>query len=62
MQTIKLLATILDLPTEILWVIADTLRGNEISALTRTSRILYLKLRLVLIKYNIKYQNSSALH
>ncbi|KAJ5855203.1 hypothetical protein N7455_009151 [Penicillium solitum] len=61
-MTIKLLTTILDLPTEILWVIADTLRGNEISALARTSRILYLKLRLVLIKYNIKHQNSSALH
>ncbi|CRL27553.1 unnamed protein product [Penicillium camemberti] len=45
MQPIKLDATILDLPTEILWVIADSLRGHEISALARTSRILYPKLR-----------------
>ncbi|KAI3094639.1 hypothetical protein CBS147333_9957 [Penicillium roqueforti] len=62
MQPIKLHATILDLPTEILWVIADTLRGHEISALARTSRILYPKLRLALIKYNVRHQNSSALH
>ncbi|KAF3007133.1 hypothetical protein E8E15_001879 [Penicillium rubens] len=56
------MANILDLPTEILWIITNTLEGNEISALARTSRILYPKLRLALIKCNIKHQNSSALH
>lgn len=54
--------SILDLPTEILWIIARTLQGGEISTLARTHRILYPKLRLALIKYNIRHQNSSALH
>lgn len=54
--------SILDLPTEVLWIIASTLKGGDISAIARTHPILYPKLRLVLIKYNIKHQNSSALH
>lgn len=54
--------SILDLPTEVLWIIASTLNGGDISAFARTHRRLYPKLRLVLIKYNIKNQNSSALH
>ncbi|KAK9846669.1 hypothetical protein MYU51_001949 [Penicillium brevicompactum] len=56
------MAILLDLPTEILWEVADTLKGHEISALARTSRTLYPKLRLALIKYNVRHQNSSALH
>ncbi|CAG8624718.1 unnamed protein product, partial [Penicillium salamii] len=55
-------AMLLDLPTEILWVIAETLKGHEISALARTSQTLYPKLRLALIKHNVGCQNSSALH
>ncbi|CAG8231797.1 unnamed protein product, partial [Penicillium salamii] len=55
-------AMLLDLPTEILWVIAETLKGHEISALARTSRTLYPKLRLALIKHNVGCQKSSALH
>ena len=43
-------------------MIASTLEGHEISALARTSRTLYPKLRLALIKYNVRHQNSSALH
>jgi hypothetical protein len=58
----ELQAKLLDLPTEILWGIAETLKGHEISALAPTSRTLYPKLQLALIKYNAGYQNSSALH
>ncbi|KAF4768182.1 hypothetical protein HAV15_002961 [Penicillium sp. str.  len=54
--------SILDFPTEILWIIASTLEGGDISALARTHSTLYPKLRLALIKYNIRHQNSSALH
>ncbi|KAF4765927.1 hypothetical protein HAV15_010571 [Penicillium sp. str.  len=54
--------TILDCPTEILWIIASTLQGSDISALARTHSTLYPKLRLALIKYNICKQSSSALH
>ncbi|CDM38401.1 Ankyrin repeat-containing domain [Penicillium roqueforti FM164] len=54
--------SILDCPTETLWIIASTLEGGDISALARTNSILYPKLRLALIEYNIRYQNSSALH
>lgn len=54
--------SILDLPTEVLWIIASILKGGDIFAFARPHGILYPKLRLVLIKYNIKNQNSSALH
>jgi ankyrin repeat protein len=54
--------TILDCPTEILWIIASTLQGSDISALARTHSTLYPKLRLALVKYNIWHQNSSSLH
>ncbi|OQD77403.1 hypothetical protein PENANT_c106G01919 [Penicillium antarcticum] len=54
--------SILDCPTEILWIIASTLQGSDIYALARTHSTLYPKLRLALIKYNIRHQNSSALH
>ncbi|KAJ6118965.1 hypothetical protein N7471_013585 [Penicillium samsonianum] len=54
--------SILDCPTEILWIIASILQGGDISALARTHPTLYPKLRLTLIKYNIRHQNSSALH
>lgn len=54
--------TILHCPTEILWIIASTLQGSDISALARTHPTLYPKLRLALIKYNVRHQNSSALH
>ncbi|KAJ5230944.1 hypothetical protein N7489_011652 [Penicillium chrysogenum] len=53
---------ILDCPTEILWIIASTLQGSDISTLARTHSTLYPKLRLALIKYNIRHQKSSALH
>ncbi|KAJ5559492.1 hypothetical protein N7513_001891 [Penicillium frequentans] len=53
---------ILCLPTEVLWIIASTLSGGDISAFARAHPELYPKLRLALIKYNIKRQNSSALH
>jgi hypothetical protein len=55
-------SSILDFPTEILWIIASTLEGGDISALARTHSTFYPKLRLALIKYNIRHQNSSALH
>ncbi|KAI9923495.1 hypothetical protein MW887_008607 [Aspergillus wentii] len=53
---------ITDLPTELLWSIVLSLRGNEISALARASRNLYHRLRLALFKFNIDHQSSSALH
>ncbi|KAJ5292119.1 hypothetical protein N7478_001370 [Penicillium angulare] len=56
------MVSIIDFPTEILWIIASTLSGGQISAFAQTHRNLYPKLRLALIKYNIKHQNSSALH
>ncbi|KAF3004654.1 hypothetical protein E8E15_001260 [Penicillium rubens] len=56
------MVSIIDFPTENLWIIARTLSGGEISAFAQAHRNLYPKLRLVLIKHNIKHQNSSALH
>jgi ankyrin repeat protein len=55
-------SSILDFPIEILWIIASTLEGGDISTLARTHSTFYPKLRLALIKYNIRHQNSSALH
>jgi ankyrin repeat protein len=52
----------LDIPTEILWIIAGTLKVGEVSAFARTNRKLYHTLRPVLIEYNIKNHKSSALH
>jgi ankyrin repeat protein len=52
----------LDIPTEILRIIAGTLKVGEVSAFARTNRNLYHKLRLVLIEYSIKNLKSSALH
>ncbi|KAJ6008514.1 hypothetical protein N7540_012490 [Penicillium herquei] len=54
--------SILHLPTEVFWNIASSLDGSEISALARTCKTIYPKLRLALIKYNVKYQSGSALH
>ena len=54
--------SILDLPTEIIRIIASTLMAGDIYAFAKTNQMFYPKLRLVLIKYNIKNQNSSALH
>ncbi|KAJ6037872.1 hypothetical protein N7499_004144 [Penicillium canescens] len=54
--------TILDCPAEIVWIIASSLQGSDISALARTHSTLYPKLRLALIKYNIWHPKGSALH
>lgn len=55
-------AYILELPTEILWIIASALHGHDVYALTQTQSVLYFKLRPALIRHNIRYQSSSALH
>lgn len=54
--------SILELPTEILCTISSTLQGDEFLSFARVHRTLYPKLRLALIKYDIRYQRSSALH
>ncbi|KAJ5537468.1 hypothetical protein N7494_006947 [Penicillium frequentans] len=41
---------------------ASSLTGGEICAFAQTHRNIYPKLRLALIKHNVKHQNSSALH
>ncbi|KAK4911091.1 hypothetical protein LTR66_017386, partial [Elasticomyces elasticus] len=46
----------------ILWIIASAFQGGDISTLARTNPTLYPKLRLTLIKHNIRHQNSSTLH
>ncbi|KAJ5492238.1 hypothetical protein N7453_010335 [Penicillium expansum] len=53
---------VISLVYKILWIIASTLQGSDISALACTHSTLYPKLRLALIKYNIRHQNSSALN
>lgn len=53
---------VISLVYKILWIIASTLQGSDISALASTHSTLYPKLRLALIKYNIRHQNSSALN
>ncbi|KAJ5533427.1 hypothetical protein N7494_009979 [Penicillium frequentans] len=54
--------SIIQFPTEILWIIASSLTGGEICAFAQVHRNIYPKLRLALIKHNVKHQNSSALH
>lgn len=54
--------SIIQFPTEILWIIASSLTGGEICAFAQAHRNIYPKLRLALIKHNVKHQNSSALH
>ena len=54
--------TIIDLPTEILWIIANFPNAQEMSAPARANWKFYPKLQLALIKHNITHQSSSALH
>lgn len=47
---------------EILEIIASTLHAGDIAALARTNKMLYPKVRYYLLRHNVKYQKSSALH
>ncbi|KAJ5752700.1 hypothetical protein N7520_009617 [Penicillium odoratum] len=56
------MVSILDLPLEILGIIASTLHAGDIAALARTNTMLYPKIQYYLLRHNVKYQKSSALH